>query len=305
MKVKKKKAADLAPNDEANPAYGALKAENKSTVTLHSGIYYFERIEMKQDAELFIQIDAGAPVTINIKEKLDLDHNAAITIDGGDAGDVLFNVSSFDTLPADDDDDDDDDDDGGDDDDDDKGKGKGKSKKDDDGDDDGHKTSIRIGHHVRFAGTIYAPQSRIKVEDQAEVEGALIGSRIEFKKNVAFTGNLAGHLDLSSAPIVAKPVTSNQAIPERFALLPNYPNPFNPETTIRFSLPEAVHVQLDIYDILGQKVRRLMDDDLSAGSHQVRWNGRDDRDRAMSSGMFFYRVQAGEFHAAGRMLLLR
>ena len=307
VKVKKNKSADLAPNGEANPAYGALKVDHGGTVTLHSGIYYFEKVEVKHNAELIIQLD-GAPITINVKEKLDLDHHVTVTVAGGDASDVLFNVSGAGTLPVADEDGDEDDDGDDDDEDDDDGDDDGD---DDDGDDDdgdyGRKTSVKLGHHARFVGTVYAPHGLIKVEDQAEVEGALIGRRVELEKNVIFVGSVAGHLDLSGDPLVAKSVASRAglSVPERFEILPNYPNPFNPETTIRFALPEAVQVRLDIYDVLGQRVRRLVDGNLSAGLHQVRWNGRNQAGGAVSSGVYLYHLQAGETRATGRMLLLR
>ncbi len=89
-------------------------------------------------------------------------------------------------------------------------------------------------------------------------------------------------------------------IPKRLSLLQNYPNPFNASTIIRYSLPSASYVRIDIYDILGRRAERLIQGEQSAGYHQVTWNA-DDK----SSGIFFYRIQAGEFVETRRMLLLK
>jgi len=93
--------------------------------------------------------------------------------------------------------------------------------------------------------------------------------------------------------------------PETFVLDQNYPNPFNPETEIRFNLPEANHVVLKIYNILGQEVRTLADQLYGAGQHTVRWDGKDRNGIQLSSGIYFYWLQAGEFNQVKKMSLLR
>ncbi len=80
--------------------------------------------------------------------------------------------------------------------------------------------------------------------------------------------------------------------PTDFLLLPNYPNPFNPNTTIAFRIPENAHVQLDIYNPLGQKVKSLMDASLAAGHYTAVWNGLDENGRAVNSGLYFYQLRA-------------
>lgn len=96
-----------------------------------------------------------------------------------------------------------------------------------------------------------------------------------------------------------------QAAPPAFALHPNTPNPFNPETTIRFALPQTADVELVIYDALGQKVRTLVAAQLSAGVHALRWNGRNEAGIQVGNGVYFYRLQAGAFSQVKRMLLLK
>jgi hypothetical protein len=89
-------------------------------------------------------------------------------------------------------------------------------------------------------------------------------------------------------------------------LSPAYPNPFNASTLIPVSLPDDVQqVSLVIYDLLGQPVKRLIDGPLRAGAHLIRWDGTDDRGAALSSGVYIYRLRAGDQEAVGRVVLAR
>lgn len=94
-----------------------------------------------------------------------------------------------------------------------------------------------------------------------------------------------------------------------FALLPNYPNPFNPETIIPVALPERSRVRLTVVDPLGRVVRRLVDGDLPAGRHDIRWDGTTDNGARVASGVYFVRMVADgrgrTFRAVGRAILLR
>ena len=87
---------------------------------------------------------------------------------------------------------------------------------------------------------------------------------------------------------------------EPFALSRNYPNPFNPVTTINFSLPNSSYVTLNIYNVLGEKITTLVDREFSAGIHSVEWNARE-----FSSGFYFYRIEAGSFTKTNRMMLIK
>jgi hypothetical protein len=95
------------------------------------------------------------------------------------------------------------------------------------------------------------------------------------------------------------------SIPRRFALLPAYPNPFRNKVTIRFALPKKTNVELNIYNIAGMKVRTLIRNEMEPGYHQVIWNGKDDRGRRVSSGIYFYRLETKEWKKARKMILLR
>ncbi len=94
-------------------------------------------------------------------------------------------------------------------------------------------------------------------------------------------------------------------LPKEFHLAQNHPNPFNPATQISYHLPRATDVRLAVYTVNGQQVRILANGTQSAGIKTVTWNARDDRGRKMSSGIYFYRLQAGDFIAVKKMLLLQ
>ncbi len=94
-------------------------------------------------------------------------------------------------------------------------------------------------------------------------------------------------------------------VARQFALHPNYPNPFNPETRIRFELAKTSNVRLMIYDVLGRKVRTLVSDKMDAGHHVVNWDGMNDEGIEAASGMYVYRIKAGDFISHRKMLLVR
>jgi len=93
--------------------------------------------------------------------------------------------------------------------------------------------------------------------------------------------------------------------PEHFELFPSFPNPFNNQTTIKYSLSKATEVWLVIYNILGQKVRTLVRGRKQNGRVRVVWDGKDDEGRDLSSGIYFYRLKAGEFVQTRKMVLLK
>jgi len=91
-----------------------------------------------------------------------------------------------------------------------------------------------------------------------------------------------------------------------FKLLPNYPNPFNAQTTIRYSLNEDAPVRLQVLNALGQSVRTLVDGKQNAGSHSAAWDGRSENGQNVASGIYLYHLEiAGKYAATRRMALLR
>ena len=95
-------------------------------------------------------------------------------------------------------------------------------------------------------------------------------------------------------------VQTNSLLPEKFELYQNYPNPFNPSTTIRYDLPRQSRVKIVVYDILGRKVATLVDEPKKAGRYQVIWNA-----NRRGSGVYFYRLQAGDYSTTKKLLLLK
>ena len=95
------------------------------------------------------------------------------------------------------------------------------------------------------------------------------------------------------------------AVPGSFALIGNYPNPFNANTEIRLQLAKAGPVALNIYDVQGRLVRGLWSGLLAAGAHQLSWDGRDEAGRAAATGIFLYRLQSVGLSKTRKMLLLR
>jgi hypothetical protein len=114
----------------------------------------------------------------------------------------------------------------------------------------------------------------------------------ENSDNVSILINLSSATGVDNSP--------ETSLPESFSISQNYPNPFNASTTIGYSLTEPSDVTIDIYDILGRKVETLVQREQSAGSHQVVWNAKD-----QPSGMYFYRIEAGDYTEARKMLLLK
>jgi hypothetical protein len=94
-------------------------------------------------------------------------------------------------------------------------------------------------------------------------------------------------------------------LPTTFDVAQNYPNPFNPTTTISYQLPEARDVRLMIFNVLGQKVRTLVNGRMEPGYHNVVWNGRSEEGRAVASGVYIYRFEAGDFSKTLKLMLLK
>ena len=89
------------------------------------------------------------------------------------------------------------------------------------------------------------------------------------------------------------------------ALQGNYPNPFNPNTTVRFALKESAHVKIEVFNILGQKVKTLVNNQMNSGNHNVAWNGLDDNKRPVASGVYFYKMQSGDYSNTRKMILMK
>ncbi len=101
------------------------------------------------------------------------------------------------------------------------------------------------------------------------------------------------------------PHRNEDVLPKMFELNQNYPNPFNPTTTVRFALPQKADVKLEIFDILGNLVKTIVDREVPAGRYEVVWDGTDRLGKLVASGIYIYRLLAGSFVVARKMLLVK
>ncbi len=147
-----------------------------------------------------------------------------------------------------------------------------------------------------FSGTTLPPDY-----SSTNPDGALT---FYFSSNLIFNG--AGwRADITPQVISAVEQPEFAETVESYALGANYPNPFNPTTTIVYTLPEAGAVSLKVYNIMGQEVRTLIDQQMSAGAHQVRWDGKNDVGQPVTSGVYFYEIRVAQFKAMKKMLLIK
>ena len=98
---------------------------------------------------------------------------------------------------------------------------------------------------------------------------------------------------------------AEHAIPQTYIISQNYPNPFNPETIIRYQLPRSSQVVLKIFNILGQDVQTLINTQQQAGYYSIVWNGKDNNGMVVPSGVYIFRIEAGDFIRANKMILIR
>jgi flagellar hook assembly protein FlgD len=95
-------------------------------------------------------------------------------------------------------------------------------------------------------------------------------------------------------------------VPDGFALHENYPNPFNPSTTIGYTIPKSGNLTLVVYDVTGREIRTLESGAVTPGYHSVRWDGRDNRGSTVSSGAYFFQLRvSGGFVQTRKMILSR
>ncbi|HXV12710.1 MAG TPA: choice-of-anchor D domain-containing protein [Candidatus Krumholzibacteria bacterium] len=141
--------------------------------------------------------------------------------------------------------------------------------------------------------------------DAAGLAGGEYHARLSIRSNDPVTPVVSIPVGLVVGAPLSVAGTGARGVPTRFALHPNRPNPFNPVTTIAYDLPRASRVRLAIYDVRGREVRALIDANQPSGSHEVRWDGRDARGVPAASGVYFYRLSAGDFVQTKKMVLLK
>ncbi len=308
VEVKKNESATLSPTDGP---FNEIRVRQKGTLTFAGGEYHIANLDIGQNAT----IEFSAATTLLIADKLAIDQKTTfgpLPGSGIDASDILVYVEGVNGKAGGSGDDDGDDDDGDDDDGD-----------DDDGDDGGGSPgslkaspkAVKVGQKAVCDANIYAPNGTIHLRQKSTNTGAFIGKDIVVgKKTKVHHLSGFGASDESGGSGgtgggVLKPTLAYfglEAEPEISTVsLSNHPNPFNPVTTINYSLPDESHVRLVIYSALGQEVRRLVDEVKSVGRYSVRWDGRDALGRPVSSGVYLYRLVAGREQLVGKMVLAK
>lgn len=153
----------------------------------------------------------------------------------------------------------------------------------------------------------------IRVDDAGNFRGQLDSAYVEGDS----IESLTGILDYTFGDYKIEPRNDNDVVriitavdetpaaPLTYQLHQNYPNPFNPETAISYSLAKNSTVTLTVFNVMGQKIRTLIDTEQPAGRYTARWNGLNNRGLKVASGVYFYRIQAGDFSRIHKMLLLK
>ncbi|WKZ71248.1 MAG: T9SS type A sorting domain-containing protein [Melioribacteraceae bacterium] len=147
---------------------------------------------------------------------------------------------------------------------------------------------------VEGAGTSNSPKSYEFIDSYLPDELTVWYRLKQIDNDGKYTYTKSIEVDLS-------PITSvEEFLPTQYSISQNYPNPFNPSTVIRYTIPEDSRVKLEIYNSIGQKVRTIIDNQIQAGYHEVKLNAND-----FSSGVYFFRIQAGSFIETKKMLLIK
>ncbi|MGE5805785.1 MAG: sugar-binding protein [Ignavibacteria bacterium] len=157
---------------------------------------------------------------------------------------------------------------------------------------------------TRVASVMWAAVMLDAVWNTAEYLGTakfLAGNKIQFIPTNNMTPWRTNIIPYDGSDYIRVGVDEDQSLlPKQFSLSQNYPNPFNPSTTIRFALPQQTLVQLDVYNLLGEKVMELINEEMPAGYYQTAFNA-----GSLSSGIYFYRIQAGTFTETKKLMLLK
>ncbi len=141
----------------------------------------------------------------------------------------------------------------------------------------------------------------VRIIGQGELLRLDLGGDLDIADIVVEARNSANEM----VEIMFAEATESQPLPTAYALAENYPNPFNPATTIDFALPEPQRVRLAVYAVDGRLIATLKDESMTAGRHSVVWNGRNDGGDPVASGIYFYRIEAGPFSRTCKMTLLK
>ena len=159
-------------------------------------------------------------------------------------------------------------------------------------------------------GKSYGDQG-IKIINTKNLELKFIAYFVEGNKDKAFGDMLADNYENGvwyTQRSISFPTNVEQnrdATPDNYSLSQNYPNPFNSSTLISFQLPHTSNVELEIVDLNGRVIKSLVNENKAAGSHDIRWNGKNEFGEDVPSGVYFYRLRADDFSASKKLLLVK
>ena len=161
-------------------------------------------------------------------------------------------------------------------------------------------TLLRRNGYFQLLVPENATIGKIEVRDTNNI---VLRTQLSTKWKAGASGTMTNLGDID--PIVLAVHEMGSGIPDGYELSQNYPNPFNPDTRIHFSVPERAHVTISVYNVIGQLVAVLADDEFSAGARYVTWDGTGFGGRALPSGVYVYRLSSKNFTEARRMVLLK
>ncbi len=163
-------------------------------------------------------------------------------------------------------------------------------------------SKVKLSKQSVFLGNLIAPDAKVDMKKDAYLKGSICAKEVVLSKGSQVVNQGSNALP-KITPDDPEDLLAN--IPTEYALDQNFPNPFNPSTTIRFALPEAADIQVRIYNIRGQLVRTLAKSSLKAGIHELTWDATNDHGVQVASGFYFYQLQSRDFNQVKRMLLIK
>ena len=166
-------------------------------------------------------------------------------------------------------------------------------------------TDLIISHHEQNGEITIAFASPISLAQKTISLGCLFKKLSDLKSPLDNFNLLELQIDDQIAITTVVKNIEDATVAVDYKLFQNHPNPFNSETVIRYNLPTSSHVVIEIYNQLGQKVRTLLNQQNDAGNHQVKWNGLDDNYQPVVSGVYLYKMRAGNFTAIKKMAFVR
>ena len=166
--------------------------------------------------------------------------------------------------------------------------------------------AVTIGAKNTIKANFYAPNGTLWLGKGVVATGAFVARDLIIGDNTVLNLNSAfGMLKPDGDGDSPQGPSGSEQIPESFGLSQNYPNPFNPQTTIAYQLPTASRVTVEVFNILGQLVKTLVDAEQQAGTYSVVWDGRDGNGLKVNSGIYFCRFRAAEYSKIQKMLLVK